>query len=102
MGRRATDTLKRAEYSKKGYKLATIDRANIWAMETPQGFRQALIVESYRQTIASGASITDDLSAIESGNHPVALIEAGHLNPKLTTPQDLPLFEYLLNRIHGR
>jgi 2-C-methyl-D-erythritol 4-phosphate cytidylyltransferase len=40
--------------------------------------------------------ITDDASAVELLKKPVALVENPHANPKLTTPADLPWFEYLL------
>jgi len=99
IARRVTDTLKEIEYSKNGYVLQTVDRSRIWAMETPQGFRKALIVKGYRDTIAEGNEITDDLSAVESNKQPVALIETDYLNPKLTTPDDIPLFEHLVERL---
>lgn len=98
IARRVTDTLKAAEYSKNGYLLKTVDRSCMWAMETPQAFQTDLIVDCYRKTIAEGKVITDDLSAVESNKQPVALIETEYLNPKLTTPDDIPLFEHLAER----
>ena len=50
-----------------------------------------------RTKIEKGLRITDDAAAVETVKHPVALLENTHPNPKLTTPADLPYFEYLLN-----
>lgn len=98
VARKVTDTIKEAESSEIGYTLKTISRSNLWAMETPQGFRTSVIVEGYRSTIESGRLVTDDLSAIEATTLPVSLVEMEAPNPKLTTPQDVLLFEFLFNQ----
>ena len=50
-----------------------------------------------RQQQRRGGS--DDAAAVELLKHPVALLENTHPNPKLTTPADLPYFEYLLREL---
>jgi 2-C-methyl-D-erythritol 4-phosphate cytidylyltransferase len=93
LAHRVTDTIK--QHSGDG-KLKTLKRENLWAMETPQVFSTELIAEAYAKVHKREKSITDDAAAVELLGRPVALLENDHPNPKLTTPADLPYFEYLL------
>ena len=93
LAHRVTDTIKK--HSDDGY-LKSLDRAKLWAMETPQVFSRDLIVAAYAKVAKKKLHITDDAAAVELIKHPVALLENTHANPKLTTPADLPWFEYLL------
>lgn len=92
LAHRVTDTIKL--HSDEGI-LKTLDRSRLWAMETPQVFSRELIVKAYGVVIARKLKITDDAAAVEVLKHPVALLENTYPNPKLTTPADLPFFEYL-------
>jgi len=93
LAHRVTDTIK--EHRSDGH-LKPLNRDKLWAMETPQVFSRDLIVSAYAKVAKKKLHITDDASAVELLNHPVALLENAHPNPKLTTPADLPWFEYLL------
>jgi 2-C-methyl-D-erythritol 4-phosphate cytidylyltransferase len=95
LAHRVTDTIKR--HSDDG-KLQTLDRARLWAMETPQVFSYELISRAYSRVVERGLRVTDDAAAVELLKHPVALLENEHANPKLTTPKDLAYFEFLLER----
>jgi len=79
-------------------RLRTLDRARLWAMETPQVFSRELIVRAYVRVANRGRHITDDAQAVEQLGHPVALLENAYPNPKLTTPADLAYLEFLLSR----
>lgn len=94
LGHRVTDSIK--EHRGEG-KLRALDRSRLWAMETPQVFSRDLICRAYERVAAKGLTITDDAAAVELLNHPVALLENPHPNPKLTTPADLDYLEFLLN-----
>ena len=96
LARQVTDTIKNARPANAGFKLSTVDRSTLWAVETPQTFRFPLILDAYERVIRTGARITDDLSAIESQDQAVAFIEPDRPNPKLTTAADLPYLEFLL------
>ncbi len=96
LARPVTDTLKSADTYDGAYLPTTVDRAKLWAMETPQTFQFPIIFEAYQSIIASGTPITDDLSAIEDIDQPVAFIHNQRPNPKLTTPSDLPYLQFLL------
>ncbi len=76
----------------------TLDRARLWAMETPQVFARDLIVRAYAQVQRRRWRITDDVQAVERLGARVSLLENPHPNPKLTAPADLAYLEFLLNR----
>ena len=95
LARRVTDTIKE---HRDDACLRTLDRARLWAMETPQVFARDLIVRAYARVASRGHSITDDASAVELLGHPVALLENTQPNPKLTTPADLAYLEFLLSK----
>lgn len=95
LAHRVVDTIK--EHKGDGH-LKSVDRSKLWSMETPQVFARDLIVAAYGKVAKKKLRITDDASAVELLKHPVAILENPHPNPKLTTPADLPWFEYLLAR----
>lgn len=92
LAHRVVDTIK--QHSDDGH-LKSLDRSRLWAMETPQVFARELIMKAYAQVVARDVTITDDAAAVELLKQPVALLENTYPNPKLTTPADLPYFEYL-------
>ena len=58
-----TDTLKLADanYVVSG----SIDRQNVFAMQTPQIFRRELLSQAYEQVKKDSLTVTDEVSAIE-------------------------------------
>jgi len=95
LAHRVTDTIK--EHHGEGM-LRTLNRDQLWAMETPQVFARDLICRAYAKASAKKKHLTDDASAVELLKHPVALLENSHPNPKLTTPQDLAYADFLFNQ----
>ena len=87
--RRVTDTLKRI--NDEGFIIDSVERTNLWAVETPQIFRADLLREAYRQIIEQGAYITDETSAVQAAGAPVALVDTPEWNGKITFPADLEL-----------
>jgi 2-C-methyl-D-erythritol 4-phosphate cytidylyltransferase len=98
LAHRVTDTIK--EHRADGH-LKSLDRDKLWAMETPQVFARDLIVEAYAKVAKKKLRVTDDAAAVELLKHPVAILDNPYPNPKLTTPADLPWFEYLLPQLKG-
>lgn len=92
LAHRVTDTIK--EHRGEG-RLRTLDRARLWAMETPQVFARDLIARAYARL--GQRKVTDDAAAVELLHHPIALLENPHPNPKLTNPADLAYVEFLLD-----
>lgn len=87
------DTLKRA---KDGLVTETPDRAELFAVQTPQVFEPSLLKAALTKALEDGAELTDDCSAVERLGIGVALTEGEYRNIKLTTPEDLATGEALL------
>lgn len=95
--RPVSETLKRVDRD-TGRVAESVDRANLWIMETPQVFSRSLLVQSYEAVLRDGVLVTDEVSALERLGHPVWLVENPAPNPKITWPADLALAEKLLEQ----
>ena len=76
----------------------TLDRAKLWAVQTPQTFRVDVIRRAISAAREQGLIFTDDTAACELIGQPVRLISRLTPNPKVTVPSDLPLIEALLRK----
>lgn len=93
-----SDTLKLSDGS--GRIEATVDRAGLWAAQTPQLFPLNTLLEHLQAAVIFGPPPTDEAEAMERGGfHPV-LVQGSSDNIKITGPEDLALAESILkNRI---
>ena len=73
----------------------TPPRQNLWAVQTPQVFRSAIIAEAYSR---ARGDVTDDASLVEQMGGRVKLYPGSYANIKVTTPDDLALAEVLWQR----
>lgn len=100
LAHRVTDTIKQAPRRAPDLRLRrwkTIDRARLWAMETPQAFAVPVIAAAYAEVQRRKLTITDDVAALETvTRHRVTLVENPGPNPKITGPADLDYAEFLL------
>ncbi len=78
------DTVKRGA---EGVVTETLDRANLWRVQTPQGFRYAEILAAHRA--ATGLDLTDDAAVAERAGLVVKLVMGSEANFKVTTEDDL-------------
>jgi 2-C-methyl-D-erythritol 4-phosphate cytidylyltransferase len=76
----------------------TLDRAQLWAVQTPQVFRRAVLERALDVSAEVLAQATDDAWLIERGGGRVVVVEAPRENLKITTPLDLALAELLVSR----
>jgi 2-C-methyl-D-erythritol 4-phosphate cytidylyltransferase/2-C-methyl-D-erythritol 2,4-cyclodiphosphate synthase len=92
------DTLKRQ--TDDGRSTETVERAGLYAAQTPQSFAFAPILAAHRAAAQSGIiHFTDDASIAEWANIPVRLIEGDRENVKLTLARDIELaHEKLMSR----
>lgn len=77
----------------------TVDRSTLQRVQTPQGFRLDTIDEAYRRALADpDFRATDDCGVVlrYMPEVPIALVRGSEHNLKLTYPEDIPLFEYLM------
>ena len=92
--RPVSETLKRVDEA--GRVSGSVDRTNLWIMETPQVFARRLLMEAYEALLDDGVLVTDEVSAVERLGHPVWLVDNPTPNPKVTWPADLTLAERLM------
>ena len=78
--------------------IETPQRSNLWAAQTPQVFRFAIIEEAYRKL---KEDVTDDASLVEQLGFKVKLYMGSYDNIKITTPRDLEIAELLIKE-HGK
>ena len=90
---KVTDTVKRATVLHNTTE--TIDRQDLWEMQTPQVFNSALYQAAMLK--AKDFSATDDATLVEKLGYRVHLIECGIGNIKITTVEDIPFAEAVLN-----
>jgi 2-C-methyl-D-erythritol 4-phosphate cytidylyltransferase len=87
-----TDTIK----SGGDFVERTLDRSELWSIQTPQAFHRAVLERALDQDDAVLAAATDDASLVEAQGGRVRLIPSPATNFKVTTPEDLRLAESLL------
>lgn len=85
------DTLKRVD--DQGLVLATVDRADLRSVQTPQGFTRALLERAHA---AGRDPLTDDAGLVEALGAPVLTVPGSDEAFKVTRPQDLLLAEAVL------
>lgn len=73
----------------------TLDRSELWAVQTPQAFRTESLRRALRST-GSLASATDDAMLVEALGERVALLASTPANFKVTTPEDLARADAIL------
>lgn len=96
---RVTDTTKEAMPSRPPEPptvARTLDRSALWAVQTPQVFRRAVLERALAQPHDVLAAATDDASLVEAMGGTVRLVESPRENLKVTTPDELRLAEALL------
>jgi 2-C-methyl-D-erythritol 4-phosphate cytidylyltransferase len=80
------ETVKRV---RDGVVEATLDRAGLWAVQTPQAFRAPLLREAHEKARRDGVVGTDDAMLVERLGQPVRVVPGLAGNVKITTPEDL-------------
>lgn len=86
------DTIKQVQ---DGVIHATLDRSQLWAIQTPQVFSFPLIHEAHHSPIAQN-DVTDDATLVELLGQHVAVFPGSYTNIKITTQEDLIFAEALL------
>lgn len=66
--------------------LEAVDRADLAAAQTPQGFPRGVLVASYA---SAEQDYTDDTALVAAAGHPVITVPGDALSFKITTPADM-------------
>jgi 2-C-methyl-D-erythritol 4-phosphate cytidylyltransferase/2-C-methyl-D-erythritol 2,4-cyclodiphosphate synthase len=87
-----TDTIKRVDGD--GHVAGTIDRAQLRAVQTPQAFKFATLLNAHQRAIKEGRDdFTDDAALVEWAGIKVATFAGESGNVKLTTDEDFAKVE---------
>jgi len=89
-----TDTIKRVDAA--GAVLETLERSELWAVQTPQVFRRHALERALDVPVQELARATDDAGLVERAGGRVIVVRASEENLKVTTPLDLRVAELLL------
>ncbi|MPZ14778.1 MAG: 2-C-methyl-D-erythritol 4-phosphate cytidylyltransferase [Chloroflexi bacterium] len=84
------DTIKRV---RNDVVAETLDREGLWATQTPQVYRRALLLRAHQRT---DADATDDASLVEGLGTSVRVYSGAYGNIKITTPGDMELASKLI------
>jgi 2-C-methyl-D-erythritol 4-phosphate cytidylyltransferase len=74
---------------------ATLDRSQLWMIQTPQVFSFPLIHHAHSECDKQ-ENFTDDAALLERLGYPVAIFQGSYANIKITTQEDLLIAEALL------
>ncbi|MCW2494222.1 2-C-methyl-D-erythritol 4-phosphate cytidylyltransferase [Jatrophihabitans sp.] len=88
-----TDTIKRVDG--EGVVTGTVDRADLMAVQTPQGFRRSVLLAAHA---GGAAGATDDAALVEAMGGRVVVVAGSPEAFKITTAWDLMLAEAVAAR----
>lgn len=92
---RPKDTIKEA--TEDNFVLSTLNRSNLYCIQTPQGFWRELLYIAYKNAIENSFITTDDSSIVEFSGHKVKIIDGEPENFKITDRIDFLLAETICN-----
>lgn len=72
-------------------KTETLNRDELMAVQTPQGFRYDILKAAYKKAYEDGFYGTDDASLVEKLGVCPVFVEGSYANIKITTREDLPV-----------
>jgi 2-C-methyl-D-erythritol 4-phosphate cytidylyltransferase len=96
LGVPVTDTIKRI---KDGVIVETLDRSDVYAMQTPQGGNFQWLLDAHLKAKQESFSTTDDAAILEYAGHKVIIVDGSGYNIKLTKQEDIRLCEALAGLI---
>ena len=95
-GVKVKDTIKIID--KEGFVESTPERSTLFSVQTPQIFSFYLYKEALEKALSEGKDFTDDCQLLEFAGHRVKMVEGSYSNIKITTKEDIPLAESLIER----
>lgn len=96
----SVDTVKEA--TEDGCVVRTLNRSDLWSVQTPQIFVASVLKTAYNFAEATGYQGTDDASLAEHLGKEVKLVATSRDNIKITLKEDIRLAEFLLSRNYKR
>lgn len=88
------DTIKKV--NEAGIVVETLNRQELWSIQTPQMFERSLLLRAHQQAVVDGVLATDDAMLVELLGNSVKIVRGEYTNIKITTPDDIFLGEAIL------
>lgn len=82
----------------QGFVSRTLDRSNLWEIQTPQVLRLEDYKSGLEQAEKEGLTVSDCCALLENLHRPVKLVPGSRENLKITTPEDLSLAQAILEQ----
>lgn len=76
----------------------TPERSSLFAVQTPQIFDFELYKQIMEKAVNDGKDFTDDCQLAEYSSVKVKMVQGSYSNIKITTPDDIPIAESLIER----
>lgn len=73
----------------------TVERDNLWAIQTPQAFKVSELLKAHEK-FKNDESFTDDAGLMRAMGHEVEIVSSSRINFKITTEDDFKMAEKLL------
>lgn len=95
VGVKVKDTIKVVDRNNKI--INTPQRSSLIAIQTPQIFRFDKYVKAMKLAKEQNKDFTDDCKLLENAGEDVFVVDGEYTNIKITTPEDIPVAESILN-----
>ena len=79
-----------------GFVKSTPPRADLVAVQTPQGFKKEILLRAYEKSAQDNFLGTDDASLVERIGGKIKIVQSDYKNIKITTPEDIQIAETFL------
>ena len=87
LGLPVNETIKRTD--KNNIITETIDRDNVWAIQTPQAFRYDILLKSFEKAYEENFTGTDEAAIVENAGFRVKVMMGEKTNVKITYREDV-------------
>ena len=95
VGVKVKDTIKVVDRNNKI--IDTPERSSLIAIQTPQIFKFDKYVKAMKLAKEQNKDFTDDCKLLENAGEDVFVVDGEYTNIKITTPEDIPVAESILN-----
>ena len=95
VGVKVKDTIKVVDRNNKI--INTPQRSSLIAIQTPQIFKFDKYVKAMKLAKEQNKDFTDDCKLLENAGEDVLVVDGEYTNIKITTPEDIPVAESILN-----
>ena len=95
VGVKVKDTIKVVDRNNKI--INTPQRSSLIAIQTPQIFKLDKYVKAMKLAKEQNKDFTDDCKLLENAGEDVFVVDGEYTNIKITTPEDIPVAESILN-----